>query len=136
MGLLEYFFERKNPGKVGTIESNMEPIDRISIPLLIAKLVFVLLILGGLLYITSGPNISVGNVVVFVIIMFLYCTISYQVIPKPDMSNIGLFGGLVDHPFKFTDDLNRFLIFLSILLYPGRFIATTFLQFVQVFKSK
>lgn len=61
MGLLEYFFERKNPGKVGTIESNMEPIDRISIPLLIAKLVFVLLILGGLLYITSGPNISVGN---------------------------------------------------------------------------
>jgi hypothetical protein len=136
MGLLEYLLERKNPGKVGTIESNSEPINRISIPLLIVKLVIALVILGGLLYITCGNNISVGNVVAFCIIMFLYCLISYHVVPKPDTSNVGLLGGLVDHPFKFTDDLNRFLIFLSILLFPGRFIATTFLQVVQLFKRK
>jgi predicted membrane channel-forming protein YqfA (hemolysin III family) len=134
MGLLEYLLERKNPGNVGSIESNSEPINRVSIPLLVVKSIIALLLLGGLFYITAGDRIGVGNVIVYGIIMLLYCSISYHVIPKPDTSNVGLFGGLVDHPFKFTDDLNRFLIFLSILLYPGRFIATTFLQVIQLFK--
>lgn len=136
MGLLEYLLERKNPGNVGTIESNSDPVDRISIPLLVVKSIIVLLLLGGLFYITAGDSLGVGNIIVYGIVMLLYCSISYHVIPKPDTSNIGLLGGLMDHPFKYTDDLNRFLIFLTILLYPGRFIATTFLQVIQLFQRK
>ena len=69
-------------------------------------------------------------------ILFIYCLISYKVIPQSDTSNIGLLGGLIDHPFRYSDDINRFLILLSILLYPGRFIATTLILFIILFMKK
>jgi hypothetical protein len=39
------------------------------------------------------------------------------------MENLGLLGGAFDHPFRYWDDLNRQLLLLLILLWPGRFIA-------------
>ncbi len=49
-------------------------------------------------------------------------------------SNVGLLGGLIDNPFRYTDDLNRMLIVLFILMYPGRVISTTFIQTIVLFK--
>jgi len=42
--------------------------------------------------------------------------------PQPDYSNTGLFG-FIDHPFRWSDDANRFLVFVRVLLFPGRIAA-------------
>lgn len=135
MSIFEYLFERKNPGKVGTIEKNNQSIKKVSIPILILKLAISTLMVYGLFYITVLNNLTWINTIIFTAILFIYCLISYKVIPQPDTSNVGLLGGLIDHAFRYSDDINRFLILLSILLYPGRFIATTLIQFIMLFKN-
>jgi hypothetical protein len=42
----------------------------------------------------------------------------------PDEEETPLPGGFVDHPFRFSDDISRFLIVLLVILWPGRFVAT------------
>ena len=59
----------------------------------------------------------------FTIGLVIYSVISFIVTPKPDYDDIGIAGGLIDNPFSYSDDINRFLIFLKILLLPGRIIA-------------
>ena len=39
------------------------------------------------------------------------------------MDNIGWLGGLMDHPFRYSDDINRGLLGLKLILMPGRLIA-------------
>jgi hypothetical protein len=136
MGILEYIFERKNPGNVGGIQKNTQPIKHVSIPLLITRLFISSFIVYGLFYLTVMNQINLINIMTFIIILLVYCLISYKVIPTPDTSNVGLLGGLIDHPFRYTDDLNRGLMLLFILLYPGRFISTTIIQLLQRIKGK
>jgi hypothetical protein len=128
MGLFEYLFERKNPGKVGSIHRNDQPVNHISVPLLILKLLISAFMIYSLFYLTVLHNFDLNTLMTFIIVLFIYCFISYVFIPKPDTSNVGLLGGLIDNPFRYTDDLNRTLILFMILMYPGRFIAITIIQ--------
>lgn len=50
--------------------------------------------------------------------------------PYADTSNLGWLGGLVDDPFRWSDDWNRSMIFLKILLMPGRFVGRSFVNTV------
>lgn len=136
MSIFEYLFERKNPGKVGTVEKNNQPIKKVSIPVLILKLVITTFMIYGLFYITVLNNLTWINTIIFTVIFLIYCLIGYKVIPHPDTSNVGMLGGLMDHPFRYSDDINRFLILLLVLLYPGRFISTTLIQFIMLFMKK
>lgn len=43
-------------------------------------------------------------------------------------------GGLIDHPFRYSDDINRLLIFLSLLLLPGRMVAMGLIDFARAFR--
>jgi len=56
-----------------------------------------------------------------------YVVVGTLLRPEPDLSNVGLLGGLIDHPFRLSDDVNRFLIFLLVFLWPGRVIGGGFL---------
>lgn len=133
MSLFEFLFERRNPGNVGSIEKNDKPINKVSIPVLIFKIIVSVAIVYGLLYLFVLHNLSFMSVFIFAAVLILYCLISYSFIPKPDTSNIGWLGGLIDHPFRYSDDLNRMLVFFYIILLPGRFIATTVLQTIHIF---
>lgn len=138
MGLFEILFERKNPGSVGSIEKNKhqnEHNEHINVPILIIRMLLSLFIIYILLYLAVLNNYSLPRLIIFTILLFLYCFISYKYIPRPDNSNVGLLGGLFDHPFRYSDDINRMLIGLLILLYPGRFISTTFVQIILLFKQ-
>ena len=132
MGMLEFFFERKRPGNIGSIDKNKKPIQPINTPLLLLKLVLSIGVIAAIFYATVLQNLNLINTVIFVIVLLIYCFISYNYIPRPDYSNMGLFGGLIDHPFKFSDDVNRTLRVLLVLLYPGRFITTTLIQTITV----
>lgn len=66
----------------------------------------------------------------------LFFYISYYIVPKPDYSNVGWFGGLVDNPFRYSDDLNRILILFMVILYPGRFLAQTMIQAFYLIRKR
>jgi hypothetical protein len=134
MGLFEYLFERKNPGQVGDIQKNNRPIEPVCIVVTIIKLVISIAMIYGAFYITVMQNFNLSNFIIFILILTGYCIVSYRYIPRPDVSNMGLLGGLIDHPFKFTDDINRGLLGLYIILSPGRFIATAMVETFLIIK--
>lgn len=45
--------------------------------------------------------------------------------PNIDRGNLGWFGGLVDNPFIFSDDINRFKFRMLLLMIPGKIILVT-----------
>jgi len=55
--------------------------------------------------------------------LVIYSVVAYLIRPKPDMNNLGYFGGLINRPFDYTDDWNRFLLNLKVLLLPGVIIS-------------
>ena len=42
--------------------------------------------------------------------------------PNPNVDNLGYFGGLIGRPLDWSDDWNRFLIVLVLLLTPGKMV--------------
>lgn len=66
-------------------------------------------------------------------ITLAYVLIGHVVRVNPDTTDLGLFGGLIDNPFSYTDDVNRFMLFLQILLMPGRLIAESVLGLGSLF---
>lgn len=135
MGIFEYLFERKNPGNVGDIKRNKPPMEQVGIVWIIIKLIISIILIYGAFHIIVLQNFSLARTLVFILIFIGYCLISYNFVPRPDTSNMGLLGGLIDHPFKFTDDFNRSLLALFIVMYPGRFIATSIVQTLMIMKK-
>ena len=135
MGLFEIFGESMNPGNVGGIEKNKGIKNDQSIKRLILRSIVAIGIVIGVYLFIFSEGLDIAGILFYIGVVFIYCVISYLIIPKPDYSNIGWLGGLMDHPFRFSDDLNRMLIFLSAILYPGRFIATTAMSWVLLLKK-
>ena len=50
----------------------------------------------------------------------VYLLVTLVLSPNPDMDNLGYFGGLVDNPYHWKDDWNRFQVGLVLLLTPGK----------------
>jgi hypothetical protein len=59
------------------------------------------------------------------IVYAILCT-AYR--PEPDLTDLGWFGGLVDAPFRSSDDRNRMLLVLLLVTAPGRFLGTSVLD--------
>lgn len=45
--------------------------------------------------------------------------------PRPDTSNLGWAGGMIDNPFSWEDDHNRYQLGVMLLLIPGKVVAWT-----------
>ncbi|WP_266213722.1 hypothetical protein [Paraliomyxa miuraensis] len=64
-------------------------------------------------------------------ILLAYLLVAYFIRPRPDFDNIGWLGGLIDNPFRYSDDINRFLMFLMVVLLPGRFVSDSLVELAQ-----
>ncbi|QMW01140.1 hypothetical protein [Spirosoma foliorum] len=128
MSFLEWFLEPTNPGPVGKIEVNApEPDDdeppkkwwvwlTIAIGLILVG-ISLYWVFYNLLYAGAKP------VLIKLCCLALYVLISQSLTVTPDYSNIGWLGGLVDNPFRISDDYNRWLIYIQAILVPGKLIA-------------
>jgi hypothetical protein len=121
MSLLEWLFER-TPAPVGTIESGPAP-SRHWRPgvILFRGLVALALVTGVVTWLALTQRFTVTAA--WLAGISFYCFVGYWIHPRPEMSNVGWLGGAVDHPFRYTDDVNRLLLLLFILLSPGRFVT-------------
>ena len=134
MGLIEIIGEMRNPGKTGTIDITKRKRDK-HIGMLIVKTIVSLTILFGLYYLSFGMSFQIKGFLTYLLIMAAYSIMGYFVMPRPDYSNVGWLGGLFDNPFKISDDFNRMLIFVAVLLMPGRLISTTVVSWITIRKE-
>lgn len=138
MGLFEWLGEAHNPGPIGSIEyrRRRRP-KRFKVEVLFARILATALVGGwGYLVLSVWQIRDPQGLLAILAGTLVYLTISYHVHPKPDMSNIGWLGGLLDHPFRFSDDMNRMLIFFAVVLLPGRFVSETFVDCFRCFRRK
>lgn len=134
MSFFEWLGESIYPGSVGNIDRDCEPLFQKPVKrvwlLIIVLLGLVLLgcMIGFIIYYENRIILTLG--------CFLYLFFCYFATPKPDYSNLGLFGGLIDHPFRISDDINRLLVFLSLVLLPGKLILFALQTIYRIIKKE
>ena len=128
--MLEWFGERFNPGDVGEVTFGGGEISKREKAVVVIRLIVALTMLGGWFWLLANP-FGVESLKWWAIsgaLTIMYLVIAWHVRPEPDMDNLGWGGGLFDHPFRWSDDFNRTLLWLRILLWPGLFTAESLLD--------
>jgi hypothetical protein len=125
MSLFEWLGESWDPGDVGGCEVGAR--GRETRPRWVVLFFFVLaaaLLSGAAYALWFQLQLRSGQFWLFCgTATLLYLLLGYFVHPEPDFDNVGWFGGMMDHPFRYSDDANRFLLFLMVALFPGRLLA-------------
>jgi hypothetical protein len=121
MGLFEWLGESFNPGPVGHIYTDKEPI----IPRGTKRIWIILSTIAGLgvLALLIWLASYAEDKTIAFLALVIYLVASYLVTPKADLSNMGWFGGLLNNPFRISDNYNRFLFFSSVILLPGKLVV-------------
>ncbi len=141
MSLLEWFLEPANPGPVGDVEVDAPEPDDEEPP----KKWVVWLTMGlGLLVVGVGLygvfyNLlyaGAGQIILKLCSLILYVILSHRVTVRPDYTNVGWLGGVLDNPFRISDDFNRRLIFLQAVLFPGKLMAYALIISFLIVKNR
>jgi hypothetical protein len=137
MSFLEWWGESYNPGPTGSVELGRSKRPPRSNGAILVRFIFTVMIVGGLylLLFTKMYEPSLKNLAMTTSILLVYCIIAYLVRPEPDTSNIGWLGGVMDDPFRYSDDINRFLLFLKAFLLPGVFLAESIIDATRLIRS-
>lgn len=117
MSFLEYG-NKNNPKDIGTLAHDTP----IQVPELTPKFFIWPIIAFIIICLIEGFILAFSHSFIETVIFGFYLTLSAVFAPKPNLDDIGFAGGLIDHPFKITDDINRHLLGIKILLAPGKFL--------------
>lgn len=134
MSLSEWLGESMDPGPTGETQFGARDRGWRTRRAVLVRAGISIVMLGGLFLIfwrSWGIRDFTFYRNVFAVLLFYSC-VAYFVHPEPDHSNMGWLGGLMDHPFRYSDDVNRFLLALSIVLAPGRFWSESLVDLVRL----
>jgi len=125
MSLFEWMGERYNPGSVGSVQFGRGGGSSRTNGVVIVRFCIAYAVIGAVYYFvfTNLCKASLENVGITTGVLSGYCLFAYFFRPEPDTSNMGWCGGVLDNPFRYSDDINRFLLGLKIILLPGVFVA-------------
>jgi hypothetical protein len=126
MSLFEIIGEWIAPAPAGSLGLHPRARQLPSTAMVMGRAAVSIVSLAALLVYLGLPNGMTG-----VAVCLGYVFLATVLRPEPDLSNVGWFGGLVDHPFRITDDINRFLIFLLLAFWPGRIVGGGFLLLLR-----
>lgn len=138
MGLFEWLWERNQRNRTGhidTYEQKKMPNTsngRIAFNFILA----VILLTLPFLWVNQSIFAIPGKYLLILALEAIYIFAGYYVNPQPDSDNYGWAGGLIDNPFRISDDINRLLLFLRIILFPGRMFGVFILQFITMLKQR
>lgn len=118
--MFEWIGEAINPGPVGDFEGRPPGVVRHRIVSFVMGLIGWTLLGVWIFFLwkwTGAKHVQwfAGGLIA----TFFYLLAGYFIMPRPNFDNIGWFG-LFDNPFRYSDDLNRMLLSIRILLMPGR----------------
>jgi len=137
MSLFEIWCEQydRNPKPVGNIDVNTEHIAQRSGWVVLMKALLASAVVGLMAAMATYTIPLEGwNLVASVSgSILIYVGLAFFVVPRPNADNLGWMGGMMDDPFRFSDDRNRWLLNMAILLAPGQFVAGTVLDVAAMF---
>ena len=133
LGPYEYTHEHASRDAVGTIEINDQYVTRRKpawlVLLKLTGLAVMVAVAVGLAYPSLRqmlPPLQSAAVIAGVIL--IYSGVAFFFRPEPNTDNLGYCGGGMNDPTKISDDINRGLRDLHMLLGPGRFASETLLD--------
>lgn len=136
MSLFEWLFEMGNRGPMGHVEEHEHPRKQRSMTSVIITGFIALLVAGLPLFFTlQNYSIAFKPIALCLGIELVYLFLAYRYKPVYESSNMGWLGGVIDNPFRISDDYNRMLLFLKLLLFPGRFVSIALVDFYRLMKN-
>lgn len=125
MSLFEIIGESVDPGTTGSLETGKPPHEPRSRLAVIVRGIVALGVVGTVFVMTALVDpLTPGRVTIVACVMAAYLLLAYFVRPQPDYDNLGWAGGIFDNPLRYSDDINRFLVLVMVVLWPGRFVST------------
>ena len=133
--MFEWLGEMITPGPIGELGAHKNVRNRTRLSAILTGIPAVAIALLPIIRTyanrSTDPKLS-GYLLTTLVFETIYLLISYFAKPEPDYSNFGWLGGFFDHPFRISDDFNRFLFFLLLVLLPGRLISIGLVDFAKV----
>ena len=77
---------------------------------------------------------SPGKACVAILVFAVYCTIAYFVRARPNHDELGAAAGVLGHPLRRSDNVNRYLLNLAFTLALGRFISIGLVDGIRLLK--
>ncbi len=136
MSLFEWFGESYFPGEVGTVEKRRSWTRDVPRYRVIINIIVSLSMIAGLYYLIyiGSDSTALQSYLAISMAFIIYCVLAFFINPKPDYKNIGIGGTPIDHPFRISDDINRFLAIMKAMLWPGFYITRSCIEFVVLMK--
>ena len=75
---------------------------------------------------------TLRNILIATGIHIAYCAVGFFIRPIPDESDMGLHGTVLNDTFSSSDDVNRNLFLLQLILLPGRYLTGLLLYFAAM----
>lgn len=138
MGILEIIGELINPGPVGKVDLNDNDYD-IRQKLIPIRFIISLIIIGIIEYLFVFQKDYLNNFSELLKVnafLIFYLLIASIIRVRPDYDNLGWVPFLINNPFRFSDNINRFLVTLNLLFTPGKFISKSIVGFFRYLKDK
>ena len=134
MDLFGWLFERHNPGPTGSFEKHYNRRVRTHFSIIAGGIASLLAVIVPYYFIVDQHGFSWKALGIYAVSVIIYLLISYRVNPVAETRNMGWFG-FINNPFKYTDDINRILLFFKIFFYPGRLIGIGLADFWELINS-
>jgi hypothetical protein len=136
MGLFERFIEGKNIKPIGEIKERAMPEkgEQIDWFILIFGQVFFWVIMYFMIEYCLKQEDQIAYFVSILPLFFTYCWVGSSLDIKPRYDNMG-FGGFLDNPFRYSDDMNRGLFFFKAILSPAMLMGLSWVQLVRLVKK-
>ncbi|MEE9603126.1 MAG: hypothetical protein V3V75_07465 [Thermoguttaceae bacterium] len=138
MSFMERWGESVDPGNTGNVDISAQHETCRCLPLVAARFVAVVIGLPVAWY-KIIPHVPLPLFQAIALVIggtLVYVALAYLINPQPDIENLGWAGGLIDHPWRYSDDINRTLLTAQCFLGPGRFIAESLLDVRELFKER
>jgi hypothetical protein len=131
MGIFEIIGELISPGPIGKMDFNDKnyEIRQKFIPI---RFVISLIIIGIIEYLFVFQREYFNDFSQLLKVntfLIIYLLIAYVIRIRPDFDNLGWVPFLINNPFRFSDNINRFLVILNILFMPGKYISKSIVGF-------
>ncbi|MCU0625195.1 MAG: hypothetical protein MUF21_01735 [Gemmatimonadaceae bacterium] len=123
MSLFEIIGEAEDPGSVGRVKVRPPEAEGGSVREVVTRAILALAIVVIAVILAARAARGADGTLIALGALLAYLVVSALVSPEPDVDNLGLAGGLANHPTRVSDDLNRLLLLFAVLLAPGRWVT-------------
>ena len=137
MGIFEIIGELISPGQVGKMDFKDRKYE-IRQKLIPVRFIISLIIIGVIEYFFVFQKEYFNDFSQLLRVnafLIIYLLVASFIRIKPDYDNLGWVPFLINNPFRFSDNINRFLVVLEILFMPGKYISKSIVGFYKYCKK-